>query len=137
MRRARFEDFMANTTPTPAKPKAVRARKQNPAHQTHGALPPRPEPMNMIKAFGIRDGYDVDTLDEYKGKLDKYTQTELHEHAHEIGIVPLDARDKLTKALHDKFVQAKLSQRPTRRIQVPINPKMEGFIKRFNAGELQ
>lgn len=128
---------MANTTePTPKPAKTARASHKKPsAHQTHGALPPVREPMNMMKAFGIRDGYDVDTLEEYKAKLAKYTQTDLHEHAHAIGIVPLDARDKLTTALERKFVEAKLAQRPTRAIRVPTNPAMADFMRKFNAGE--
>lgn len=131
---------MENTTETTAAPvpaKTTRAsRKKNPKHQTHGALtPPVAESMNMIKAFGIRDGYDTDSLDEYKEKINEMTTTDLHEHAHTIGIVPLDARDKLIVSLERRFVEAKMSQRGPRRIQVKTNPAMADFMKKFNAGE--
>lgn len=119
-------------TKSAAKPKTARAsRKKNPAHQTHGALPAR-ESMNMVKAFGIRDGYEVDTLDEYKAQIEEMTTSDLHEHAHTIGIVPLDARDKLTASLERKFIEAKISQRGPRRVRIKTNPAMTDFMAEFN-----
>lgn len=122
----------APASPAPAKP-ARASRKKVTAHQTHGALPPS-SGMNMAKAFGLRDGYDVDTLDEYKAKIDDMTETDLHEHSHAMGIVPLEPRDKLMASLERKFVETKMSQRPVRQIHFKENPQMADFMKQFRAG---
>lgn len=117
-------------------PKTVRAsrKKAAPTHETHGALEPKPG-MNMAKAFGIRDGYDVDTLEEYQAKINDMTLTDLHEHAHTVGVVPLDPRDKLVTSLERQFVQAKMNQLPPRVINVPTNPALKDFMKKWFAGE--
>jgi hypothetical protein len=91
--------------------------------------------MNMIKAFGIRDGYTADTLEEYRAEIDKMTLTDLHDHCHVVGVVPLDPRDKLVTALERKFVQAQMNQQPVRTIHVKTNPDMAGFMKKWWAGE--
>jgi len=117
-------------------PKTVRAsrKKAAPTHETHGALDPKPG-MNMAKAFGIRDGYRVDTLEEYRTEINAMTLTDLHEHAHVVGVVPLDPRDKLVANLERQFVQAKMNQQPPRVIHVPTNPAYKDFMKKWFAGE--
>ncbi len=116
--------------------KTVKASKR-PAHETHGALPPAKPPMNMMKAFGIRDGYDTDNKEVYAKQIDDMTTSDLHMHAHEVGIVPLDARDKLTKSLLTKFDEVKMSYIPPRVKQVPQNPAMAGFMKKWLAGDIR
>lgn len=117
-------------------PKTVRAsrKKAAPTHETHGALEPKPT-LNMAKMFGIRDGYKVDTLEEYRAEINAMTLTDLHEHAHTVGVVPLDPRDKLVASLERQFTQAKMNQLPPRVINVPTNPAMKDFMKKWFAGE--
>lgn len=104
--------------------------------QTHGALAPQPT-VNMMKLFGINDGYDgVETIDDYRAKLSKMTITDLHEHAHRIGIVPLDSKDKLTASLERKFQETKLRNMPHRPVPVKTNPAMAEFMKKFQSGEI-
>jgi len=108
--------------------------------QVHGALESRPS-VNMIKLFGINDGYDnVDNIDQYRAKLQAMTVTDLHEHSHRVGIVPLDARDKLITSLEKKFLEAKMRQLPNRALKLPTradsDPEMANFMKKFQAGEL-
>jgi len=125
----------APVTKSPAK--AVRAsRKKAPAHETHGALPAAPKSMNMIKAFGIKDGYDAETLEDYDSQLEKMLPSELHDHAHTVGIVPLDPRDKLIASLRRKFQETKMAQRPQRNLKVKTNPQMAGFMKQWWSGDL-
>ena len=100
-------------------------------HQTHAALPPQP-PVNMFKMFGIDDGYgNLETAEEYQKKLEAMTITDLHEHAHIKGIVPLDARDKLVASLVKKFRMAKAAQIPERVFSTPINPNMAEFHRKL------
>lgn len=115
-------------------PKTAKASKK-PVHETHGALPAVRPPMNMMKAFGIKDGYDTDDKTAYAAQIEDMTNEDLHTHAHEKGVVPLDARDKLKKSLLNKFDEVKLSYLPPRVRHVPQNPAMAGFMKKFLAGE--
>lgn len=118
-----------------ARPKKVTtaSSKKTPAHETHGALPN--QGMNMFKAFGIKDGYHVDSLSEYNAQLDKMTETDLQNHAHEVGVVPVNPRHKLETSLREKFQQVKASQRPHKVKTVPTNPAMNDFMKRWWQGE--
>jgi glutathione synthase/RimK-type ligase-like ATP-grasp enzyme len=127
---------MDTTTTDTAKatPKTARAsRKKTPTHQTHGALAPAREPLNMMKLFGIRDGYDTDDLDTYKEQINAMSTSDLHEHSHAMGIVPLDARDKLTTSLERLFVQSKLNQRGPRTVKVKTNPALADFMAKHMA----
>lgn len=128
---------MATQPKTTVKKSSQKTAKaaQKPLHETHGALPAARPPMNMMKAFGIKDGYDTDDKEAYARQLDQMTNTELHDHAHEKWVVPVDGRDKLVKSLLNKFEETKLSYIPTRARQVPQNPAMAGFMKKFLAGE--
>lgn len=119
---------------TPAKTVRGSRKKAASTHETHGALEPKKE-MNMIKAFGIRDGYDVDTVEEYAAKIKEMTLTDLHDHAHTVGVVPLDPREKLIATLERKFVQSKMDQKPPKVIPVKTNPAMADFMKKWWAGE--
>jgi hypothetical protein len=122
---------MANKTKSVKQTRASKA----PSHETHGALP-IPQ-VNLNKMFGISDGYDVDTLEDYSVKLEDMTTTELHDHSHRCGIIPLDARDKLIASLKRKFQETKAAAAGPRVRQIKMNPAMSDFHRRFMAGDLQ
>lgn len=108
--------------------------------QTHGALEPQPS-TNMMRLFGISDGYEgVQDLSDYRTKLEAMTLTDLHDHSHKVGIVPLDARDKLIISLERKFIEAKARQMPTKVINVKTradsDPEFAKVMKKWQAGEL-
>jgi hypothetical protein len=126
------------TTTTKKLPaKAVKASKKAPTHETHGALPTPAKPVNMIKLFGIKDGYTVDTLEDYTVQLENMLESELHDHAHVVGVVPLDPRDKLTASLKRKFTETKMAQRPPRTGKIAVNPAMAKWHKEWFAGDLR
>lgn len=103
----------------------------NELHQTHAALPPRPQ-VNMFKLFGVDDGYgNIETPEDYQKKLEAMTITDLHEHAHIKGIVPLDARDKLVASLVKKYRMAKAAQMPERVYSTPVNPNLADFHRKL------
>lgn len=125
---------MATATATPKK--TTKASKKTPSHETHGALPPLPQ-VNLDKMFNISDGYDVDSLEDYSVKLEAYTTPELHEHAHKVGIIPLDQKDKLVAALRRKFQETKAQRAHGTKIRrVGMNPALADFHKKFMAGDL-
>lgn len=124
---------MAKATQTKA------SKSKKPLKETHGALPPKPATMNMMKAFGIRDGYDTDDRGEYLRQLEGMTDTDLQDHAHTVGVVPLSPRDKLVTALERKFIETKNAQRPPRTLRFPTladkDPKWADMMKRWQQGE--
>lgn len=111
------------------------SKKKNPSHETHGALPAAPQ-MNMKKLFGINDGYEDDSLEDYSMRLEKMLTSELHEHAHQVGIIPLDQKDKLIASLRRKFQETKLANIGPKVVQIKTNPAMADFHKKWFAGEL-
>ena len=123
-----------NSVETVTKTARASRKKSAPLHETHGALEPKPG-MNMAKAFGIRDGYTADNLEAYKAEIAGMTLTDLHDHAHLVGVVPLDPRDKLIASLERQYVQAQMNQRPPKVIKVQTNPAMADFMKKWWAGE--
>lgn len=121
--------------------KTTQASKKKPTietvQQTHAALPPAPD-VNMFKLFGINDGYqDVDNIDQYRAKVENMTITDLHDHAHLVGVVPLEPRDKLIASLDKKYRETKARQIQPRSYQAPINPKMADFHRHFCADSLR
>lgn len=132
---------MEDTTPAaqPAKTTKASRKKQSPAHETHGALTSK-EPMNMMKAFGIKDGYSVNTLEEYDAQIRDMAHTELHDHAHSVGVVPVEPQHKLIDSLLGKFKQTKASRRPPRTFKLPTrsdtDPEMKKFMKNWWNGDL-
>lgn len=106
--------------------------------QVHGAV--EPQPMNMMKMFGINDGYEgVEDVNQYRKKLEGMTITDLHDHSHKVGIVPLDAREKLILSLERRFLEAKARQLPNRTIKIKTradsDPEFAKFMKQWQSGE--
>lgn len=114
--------------------KVVKASKKLdnlPSHQTHAALPARPQ-VNMFKLFGLNDGYDnIESAEEYENKLNAMSLSDLHEHSHSKGVVPLDARDKLTASLVKKFRMTKVQQMPERRFATPTNGSLSDWHREY------
>lgn len=107
-----------------------------PSHQTHAALPARPQ-VNMFKLFGVNDGYDnIESAEEYQKKLEVMSTSDLHEHSHSKGIVPLDARDKLISSLVKKFRMTKAQQLPERRFTTPTNAALADWHRKLCADTL-
>ena len=119
--------------------KVVKASKKLdnlPSHQTHAALPARPQ-VNMFKLFGLDDGYqNIESTEEYEKKLEAMSTSDLHEHSHSKGIVPLDARDKLIGSLVKKFRMTKAQQLPERRSATPTNPALADWHRKLCADTL-
>ncbi len=122
---------MPKSTPTKT---AKASRNKAPVHEAHGALPAKPE-MNINQMFGIRAKY-ADTLADYTKFLNGLQPSALTAHAYEVGIVPVDPRDKLIASLENKYQRERLNQRPHRQIRIPTNPATADFMKQWAAGKL-
>jgi hypothetical protein len=124
---------MATTKRAPRAKTATAGKKTLPAHQAHGALPPA---VNMAEMFGLKSAYTAANIDQYRKQLSSYTITDLHAHAHNVGVIPMDPKEKLISALEKKFVETKSKEQPMRVLPTNVNPGGQEFIKRFMAGEL-
>lgn len=107
-------------------------KKKLPTNEAHGALEPKPT-MNMIKAFGIKDGYQTDSFDEYRQGILEMNETDLHNHAHKVGVIPVSPRSKLIAMLETKFQHTKARQRPNVISKVPTRADTDPeFKKKMN-----
>lgn len=135
----RTTDFMPKTI-EPKKTRAPRAKTAKastaslPAHQAHGAL--APSPINMEKMFGVKSVYAAQTIEAYRSEITKYSVADLHAHAHNVGVLPMDPREKLLLALERKFLEVQSRGLPIRYIPPTVTPEGQEFIKRFMAGTL-
>jgi oligoribonuclease NrnB/cAMP/cGMP phosphodiesterase (DHH superfamily) len=74
--------------------------------QTHGMVEKEEyQPTTLNQIFGDDGGWKYKTLDtdEYKHYLTGMNRSDLQSHAIEIGIIPIDNRDQLTKRLVREF----------------------------------
>ena len=71
--------------------------------QSHGALPAQE---TIAHILGYDTGYAEATLDEYNAKIDAMTDSDLHEHAVVVGIVPGSNTYLLKKKLIDQYLMA-------------------------------
>lgn len=116
---------------TPKTIKASRKPKIEELSQAHGALDPV---ATMRNAFGLKDVYDVSTLDAYKAQIRSFSTPDLHAHAHKIGLVPLDPKEKLFAALERKFSEVKGRAIPASVVPVKANPEFAEFHRQFMQG---
>ena len=132
---------MANETtaaqPAPKKTatRVARASKKAsaaPTHETHGAV--NPSFKNMDEMFGIKSVYVARSIDQYRTELEGYTATELHAHAHHVGVIPLDPREKLVSVLERKFMETQSKALPMTVVPTQANPEMLEFHKKFMSG---
>lgn len=105
-------------------------KKKLPTNETHGALEPK-EPMNMMKAFGIRDGYNTDSIDLYRQEILEMNETDLHNHSHKMGVIPVAPKSKLIAMLETKFHEAKAKQRPMKTSRVPTRADTDPEFKKM------
>ncbi len=115
----------------------ARAAKKQPVslasvEQTHGALP---SGVDMNVMFGIKKAYKTSNLDEYRAQLKAYSSTELSAHSHDMGVIPMDPREKLVAALERKFLDTISRGLPMRVVPPVTNPDMLAFHKKFMAGD--
>ncbi len=101
--------------------------------QTHGALP---SIIDMNVMFGIKKAYKTSNLDEYRAQIKAYSSTELAAHSHDMGVIPMDPKEKLIAALERKFLETISRGLPMRVIPPATNPDMLAFHKKFMAGDL-
>lgn len=122
---------MAKSSPV----KSVKASKKsvNSLSQTHGALAPT---FDLDEQLGIRGPYTVKNLKAYQTQLGEMGTADLQSHAHQIGVVPMDSRERLVNALERKFVEHTTSRVPVKQLPVKINPEMADWHKRYQAGTL-
>ena len=94
------------------KPKASKAktqkkpRKTSELSQTHGKTEePEFQPTTLDQIWGDTGNDKYGTLDEeeYQRELDEFSLTDLHAHAAEVGIIPIDSRDMLERRLVKEF----------------------------------
>jgi len=84
-------------------------RKTSDLSQTHGKVEDSEEekfaPTTLDQIWGDRGDGKYGTLDEdeYKAELDDMSLTDMHAHAAEVGIIPIDSRDMLEKRLVKEF----------------------------------
>lgn len=98
--------------------------------QAHGALPAS---QSISQILGYDSGYAEATLEEYDAKINALTDTDLHEHAVEVGIVPTSNIVLLKDKLQRQFIAAK------NKFVYKTNPdtmsqKDKNFIKTFMKG---
>lgn len=72
--------------------------------QAHGALATL-RPINDI--LGYSSSYKEASIEEYMAKITKMTDSDLHEHAVEKGIVPMHVRTLLLGKLKDAYLYEK------------------------------
>ncbi len=123
------------TKPAP-KAKTTRVKKASsgaPSNVVHGAQPPT-KPVNMNELFGIKSVYTSRTIAEYRELLDTYTVTDLRAHAHHVGVIPLDPREKLVSVLERKFMETQSKALPLQVVPTKVNPAMAEFHRQFMAG---
>ncbi len=117
-------------------PKKTRAPRKKPsetiAHQAHGAV--NPTPTNMDELFGIKSVYTAKTITQYREQLDGYTVTDLHAHAHHVGVIPLDPREKLVSTLERKFLETQSRALPLKMVPTQANPAMLEAHRKFMQG---
>ncbi len=118
-------------TPKKAQIKASKKPKIEEMSQTHGALTPD---VDMAKMFNIKTPYNVNSIEEYRKQIRAFNTPDLHAHAHHVGLVPLDPRDKLYTALERKFNEVKSRALPTRLVATKINPEFAEFHRQFMQG---
>lgn len=123
---------MAKTTKA-ATTKASKRGSLASLSQTHGALAPT---IDMDAIFNIKSPYTAKSAQEYTAQLKEMGTADLQSHAHAIGIVPLDSRERLVAALERKFSEHKIQKIPVRQIPVQINPEMAEWHKSYQAGTL-
>ena len=122
-----------------SKAKTVRASQKKPSipveqlQQTHAA---QPAAVDMYKLFGLKKTYDVDTPEEYSKQLESMGRTELWNHSHKVGVIPMEPLDKLITALKRKFVESKRNSIQPQVVPTRINPEFADFHKKFMRGEL-
>jgi|TARA_B100000809_G_C15033486_1_gene492868 hypothetical protein len=94
------------------KPKASKAktqkkpRKTTDLSQTHGKVEEEEfAPTTLDQIWGEKGDGKYGTLDEkeYEQELDDMSLTDMHAHAAEIGIIPIDSRDMLERRLLKEF----------------------------------
>jgi len=71
--------------------------------QAHGALAPV---QTVQEVMGYTSGYSEASLQEYQEKIEAMTDTDLHEHAIEMGIVPTHNKVLLVDKLERQFIAA-------------------------------
>lgn len=120
--------------PRVSRPKKASNASAAPAHQSHGAI--APSPVNMEKMFGIKSVYAAQDIKSYKAQLAAYAVVDLHAHAHDVGVLPMDPKEKLILALERKFLEVQSRSLPVKFIPTTVTPEGQDFIKRFMAGTL-
>ena len=120
------------------KPAKKRVSRKTPsttvAHQTHGAVAPKVTNMNEL--FGIKSSYTAQTIAQYREQLNGYTVTDLHAHAHQVDVIPLDPREKLVSALERKFMEIQSKALPLQVVPVKPNKELLEFHRKFMQGSL-
>lgn len=124
---------MATKTKAPVKTTKASKKSLNSISQTHGALAPT---FDLDEQLGIRSPYTAKDLKAYQSELAEMGTADLQGHAHQIGVVPMDSRERLVTALERKFIEHKTSRMPIKPVPVKINPEMESWHKRYQAGTL-
>jgi len=71
--------------------------------QTHGALK---ESKSVNELLGMDSGYAEKSADEYMSKINAMTDSDLHEHAVEVGVVPMSNTVLLKDRLERQFLAA-------------------------------
>ena len=88
---------------------AKRVKKVTDLEQTHGKQEETPKvtPSTLDQVWGDTGLSKYRTLDagEYKGYLDSLNKTDLHRHAAEMGIIPVDNKENLYKRLLGEFTK--------------------------------
>ena len=87
---------------------AKRAKKVTDLEQTHGREEtPKVVPSTLDQIWGDTGLSKYRTLDagEYKSYLDSLNKTDLHRHAAEMGIIPVDNKENLYKRLTGEFTK--------------------------------
>jgi len=87
---------------------AKKAKKVTDLEQTHGKKEiPKAAPSTLDQVWGDTGLSKYRTLDagEYKSYLDSLNKTDLHRHAAEMGIIPVDNKENLYKRLMGEFTK--------------------------------
>lgn len=108
------------------------ASATTPTHETHGAV--APSPVNMSEMFGIKSQYTAKSIENYRKELTAYSTIDLHAHAHHVGVIPLDPREKLVAVLERKFLETQSKSLPIKFFPPKVSKEGEEFIRRFMAG---
>ncbi len=100
--------------------------------QSHGALPPQ---KTIAQILGVDSGYEEATIAEYEAKIDAMTESDLHEHAVIVGVVP----HSNTSVLKDKLINQYLSAQSrfvSRTNPQTMSKKYQDAVKAFMKGAI-